>query len=153
MDGFLPIYDYDNDIQNWQRVGNRYGYAGDIHICYDLKLLPFVCPNVIKISGGNTISEFKLQKLKIRNSEKSVVKTYTLSTSLINKQTGTTYERYYYDGTDESIAEKEDGIYQYYIKDSNGNEWISELFKYCVNMGGYATTGDFNDDFNNDFLI
>lgn len=147
MKGFLPFYRI-SEPQDWQKTGSHYNWQITARPCFDLGLLPFFIDDQIA-AGATTISEFKFQKVNISGNTKTVTVSNTLLTTLINIISGTTYDIYEYLATTEQI-EFDNGIYQFYVKNSLGDEWVSELI--CYNPDFITDYGDFNDDFNDDFF-
>jgi len=133
-----------DNTQVWEKQGYYTSLAG---VLFSALLPPFQTKQFA--SGSVTVAEWKLRKLRIRGTDKTIVKETDLSTGEVDKYSGTTYDRFYYTAQDEQDTYNA-GVYEYYLKDSDDNEWISEVFKYCP---GAVTEvdGDFNNDFNDDF--
>lgn len=145
MSGFINILPI-SDEQIWEKAGLRYSLSASI-MCATLP--PFQSGNLTKVSGL-LISEFKLRRLNISGDVKTIISTTSLSTSLLTIYTGNTYLRFYYNAVNE-LDGYAGGYYEYYIKDSEGNEYISEVFRFCGELET-VIPGDFNNDFSNDFL-
>ena len=144
----LRIYNLKTDIQDFERVGNYNNHTFGLLRCNDAFLMPFKTFNIPHLTS-NTISEFKLRRVEVYSNDVTIIETIELDTSYINVVTGALVDYYYFQPTEEQEIENV-GIYEYYFKDNAGNEFISDLF--CISTPYFATIGDFNSDFNNDFL-
>jgi len=146
---YLPILAID-DYQDWEKSGYYQNYNVGMLICPTLKLLPFYTPN--KLKSVSTVSTFSIKQVVISNGVKTVVETTSLSTALLTKVSGVSYDNWYYQATINQTG-LDEGIYEFYILLSDGTEYQSELF--CIpNANTFLSCApDYNDDFSNDFKI
>ena len=122
----LPIYNLAYDVQDFERLGNYTNYRFGLQVCPDSYLLPFKVPNVAHTT--NSITEFSLRRISIDGTDKTILETTSLSTALITIVSGDVYDYYYYSALTEIATDLCSGVYEYYIKDNNDAEFISELF-------------------------
>ena len=147
----IKIYNI-NELQDWQKSGNYKNYLWGIRICPDVRLLPFhKTPNVPHSAAGY-VNQWLMRKVTISGGVKTIEDTEAMNHLDIDKANGSIYDYYYYKGNIEQI-QLDPGLYEYYFKDNNDNEFISDVFLYTAGCLSYDTGGDFNADFNNDFNI
>jgi hypothetical protein len=154
MKGFLPIYEID-ESPDWNKTGYFNNWRTGLILCGSTYLLPFKFNKIIVTSPLPTVSQFSIRRIKIVNETKTIKSTTDLNTSLILSVTGGTGGfsiKYFMANVDQASLGLDPGIYEYYILFSDLSEYISAPFKYeaCALIG---CQGDYNDDFNNDFLI
>jgi len=138
---------------DFEKSGYYFNIAGGVPIADTGNLLPFFHA-IGDASASYTISTFKLQSL---SNEGNTLTEYSLSTSLIIvENNGVRNVMYYLAETDilSGLTSYDAGLYRFYIVDSAGRKWYSEIFeinddKVTSVVGG----GDFNEDFNADFDI
>jgi hypothetical protein len=151
MLGLLKIMHVDDD-QDWQQTEYYHNAlaATRQNPVPTLGLLPFITPRVPAL-GSNTMSTFHARLIKIESGSKTIIETNALSLTGLNKVAGTLYDYWYFDATDEKLG-MQTGLYEFYLKDDELNEWISEPFYVINDCDPYALLGDFfpgdlNDDF------
>lgn len=152
MLGFLKIMHVD-DSQDWQQTEYYHNALAGTrrNPVPTLGLLPFITPRVPAL-GSNTMSTFELWHIKEEMGNKIVIETNSLSKTGLYKVVGTLYDRWYFDATDEKLGVTT-GLYQFYMKDDQLNEWISEPFYVINSCEPYEVLGDFfPGDFNDDFF-
>lgn len=146
----IAMYRVD-DVQAWEKQGNFKNYMFALQPCASRFLLPFMTENFTK-STGNACNTFQLRRVKFVNKKKSVLETTTLIKTAVLVSTATSTQRIYYDA---SVQQPEfvEGIYEYYMTDTAGNVFISDPFFIPNTNELLNDSGDFNNDFNDDFLI
>jgi len=102
-----------------------------------------------------TVSEWKVRAITIKGAIKTIDSSESLTISLIDWDRGDGSDAFYYPATTTLVTSISTGLHEYYVKLSNGDEYISEPFWFNT-CGSSGTTGDFsnaspNDDFSNDF--
>lgn len=145
----LPTYDLNKDIEDFQKVGNFQNFMFGIHYCPDLRLLPFRTPNVVH-DATVTITDFELRRLRVIGNEKTIIATTDISPVYIFTKSGINFD-YHYFKANVAMANVATGVYQMYLKDSNNNEFITDLIYISNSCDLFTGTGDFNNDFSSDF--
>lgn len=145
MNGFLRIYNAD-DKATYEKPKNFYNHSWDIlyNPCPVNTLLPFWFDGIA--AGSVTVSEFKCREITLNSDGYTIANTYTLTTGDIAWDRGTLRDTFYYLGNIDQSTEltgATTGIYNYYIKLSDGSEWISEPFWYLAS-NQYSVTGDYD---------
>jgi hypothetical protein len=149
MNGILVIYPIDA-VQDWQRLGFKGNKDFAIKKVNTIKLHPFFHDYVT----SGVVSEFKVQKISqksIRN-EVIIIDTINITTGAIDVTTGTFSKRFTYYGQT-SVSGLSQGYWQFYFKLSDGLEFFSELMYVPAASDMIETLPDFNEDFNNDYLV
>jgi len=143
-------YIQDGDLLNWQKVGYHKNMQIGIPIAPDENLLPFFWP-VADSATSVTITSFELLQI----SKDGVCNTYNLGTSYISiTNNGNKNVVVYNSGQNilGSIPTYYRGTYQYKVTISTGRVFYSELFFIKTHENTVILGGDFNNDFNDDFL-
>lgn len=142
----LKIYPKSRPL-DWQRSGHYGNVMHGISQAPTTKLLPFSFLTPI----GLTVAEFSAKKVKPldRATGVGVIESISINTALLYKITGVNLQWYYL--ATEDINGLSLGLWQYYIKMSDDSEYMSELMYVPTANELVVSSGDFNDDFNNDF--
>lgn len=149
MNGFLAIYPVGTK-QDWQLQG--FGGSRDFGIKHApvTNLLPFFFDYLL----DTTVTTFKAQKVSPKSTRNEVIidSEVTINTAKITVDVGDFSNRFIYDASTENIGVLQ-GLWQFYILLSDGNDFISELM-YVPNANDViGILHDFNQDFNGDYLI
>jgi hypothetical protein len=140
-----------DQIQDWQKTSNYRNYkAGLIKFPNEDKHLPqFQTPVFKPITG---CAQFTLFKVEIDGNIKNYTETYELSPAYIGiKYTSRGGYLYFTElGSFSYVGWLKDGLYEFYVRDKEGDEFTSELF--CINTE-LKYSGDWNIDWNNDWAI
>jgi hypothetical protein len=141
--------------QDYQKMGNRNSWWSGIPICRTNYLLPFYYIGNVLSHGATVVTEFKVRKLdksELSQGRRSVLSTTSLTTTLVTIASGTSFDSFYYDAQTDPSFTGTDGVYEFYIKITNGGatyEFVSELFCYSYNSAPFTIVGDFDvRDFN-----
>lgn len=145
----LNIVKYSEKL-DWQTKGHHGNVNFGIKYVPSLKLLPFR----ITTSKALTVSNFEVRRVKPleRNIGIEVLQTIVLDTALLQQSVSVFNDNWYYLSTSD-ISGLGEGIWQFYIKFGNGDEYQSELMRVPCACEIIQCLPDFNNDFNNDFLI
>ena len=157
--GNLHIRKAINDA-NWIRQG--YGGLDVLPKTYVSDLLPFYFKHLL--GGGspgesNSCKTFSLEKLKEFAPTEIVETTISLTATAVKDYdvTGEDAKVFYYQNGCGNLGFIAAGAYRYKIVTFDDKIYYSEPFRVCFDLTHLAlpgvTVGDFNGDFNNDFLI
>ena len=140
-----------DDVQAWEKHSNFKNYMFPLQYAASRFLLPFITENFTK-SVGNACSTFVLRNVRFNNKKKTVVSSTTLDKTAVIVSSATSTMRIYYDASVQQ-PQLTEGLYEYYMTDTAGNVFLSDIF-YVPNVNELINdAGDFNNDFNDDFLI
>lgn len=149
MNGFLTIYKDTNSLQDWQQRGHGYNPCFGINYVPDFNLIPFY----FNTPSGLSVSEFKLRKINTTDpGQKLIEATITLTNGWLVKTAGTYSDNWTFNASNE-VSTLYKGYWEFYIKFSDGTEYISELMAVPDDADVITEQGDFNNDFNQDFYI
>jgi hypothetical protein len=149
MDGILKIYKNTDTLQDWQQRGHGYNPCFGINYSPTLELLPFW----LNTDKSLTVSEFKIRKINTTDPTiKLIETTISLDTAWLVKTAGTFRDWWIFEANNE-VSTVTKGYWEFYIKFSDGTEYISELFAVPEDADIISVLPDFNQDFNQDFLI
>lgn len=151
MNGLLDIRTADKD-NDFKKSGYYNNIKSGAFTALTNKLIPFFKPVVSSgIPTAPSVTVFKLQGLDCSG---NMVVEYTLTNTLITYDVINGFYVAQYNGQTDLITALtgfSQGMYRYWFS-VDGTEWISEPF--WINENNFvAELGDFNNDFNNDFLI
>ena len=145
----LEVYILGDEL-NWQRSGHFGNVHFGVSYCPTLKLLPF------KIQTGKALTVTTFEARKVKPLERSIgvqlLKTVDLVTSTLSKVSETLVDSWYYAPSTDILGVNQ-GYWQFYVKFSNDAEYITELMYVPCADEIIECLPDFNNDFNNDFLI
>jgi len=156
MTGLLNILPADGR-QDWQKDGNFYNWTFDVmqNPLTSAYLLPFITPTVPHL-GTNVMEHLYLRQITIVGKVKTVGTAVEIPKTGFQKVNGALVDYWYFGATVEQGSAVTDllttGLYEYYMLDTLGNEWISEPIFIAVQCDPYTMLGDFyppdvNDDF------
>lgn len=138
-----------SDTLDWQNKGHFSNFRFGAKYSPTIKLLPFM----IKTSTGVAVSEFKAWRVEPLEASVGVkiLETIDINTALVEKSAGIFNDTWYYKAS-ANIDGVLTGLWQFYIKFSDGSEYHSELMQVPCAGEIIECLPDFNDDFSNDFL-
>lgn len=151
MNGMLNIMSIDDDMA-WQKAKNHYNwnFARFYNPCPTNKLLPFWYDKITHFTlSPLTVSEFKIRKINISADSYTVETNWAINTNRITWNRGLNDTFLYKAQIKETLTDATTGVYQFYIKLSDNNEYISEPFWLLFTKQYSVAAGDFNlTDFN-----